>query len=59
MTAVLFLTGGTSFIPAIWRLFGERFGADKLTTGDQFESIAYGLALIGRAEDPGAWAVRH
>lgn len=55
----VFLTGGTSFIPAIWRLFGERFGADKLTTGDQFESIAYGLALIGRAEDPSAWAVRH
>lgn len=54
----VFLTGGTSFIPAIWRLFGERFGDDKLETGDQFESIAYGLALIGRAEDPGAWAVR-
>jgi hypothetical chaperone protein len=54
----VFLTGGTSFIPAIWRLFGERFGADKLTTGDQFESIAYGLALIGRSEDPEAWTVR-
>src|SRR5262249_12775749 len=30
----VFLTGGTSFIPAIWRIFGERFGQDKLTTGD-------------------------
>jgi hypothetical chaperone protein len=54
----VFLTGGSSFIPAIWRIFGERFGQDKLTTGDQFESIAYGLALIGRAEDPEAWTVR-
>ncbi|WP_119273015.1 Hsp70 family protein [Taklimakanibacter deserti] len=52
----VFLTGGSSFIPAIWRIFGERFGLAKLTTGDQFESIAYGLALIGRAQDPGAWA---
>lgn len=55
----VFLTGGTSFIPAIWRLFGERFGEAKLTTGDQFESIAYGLALIGHSQDPQAWAVRN
>jgi hypothetical chaperone protein len=55
----VFLTGGSSFIPAIWRMFGERFGAAKLTTGEQFESIACGLALIGRAEDPEAWAVRN
>ncbi|MGE0239188.1 MAG: Hsp70 family protein [Parvibaculaceae bacterium] len=53
----VFLTGGSSFIPAIWRVFGDRFGAAKLTTGDQFESIAYGLALIGSSADPGAWAV--
>jgi hypothetical chaperone protein len=53
----VFLTGGSSFIPAIWRLFGERFGDDKLTTGDQFESIAYGLALIARSDSPEAWAV--
>ena len=55
----VFLTGGSSFIPAIWRVFGERFGENKLTTGDQFESIAYGLALIGRSEAPEAWAVRN
>ena len=54
----VFLTGGSSFIPAIWRVFGERFGEGKLTTGDQFESIAYGLALIGQVDDPEAWAVR-
>lgn len=55
----VFLTGGTSFIPAIWKVFGERFGEDRLMTGDQFESIAYGLALIGRAERPADWAMRN
>jgi hypothetical chaperone protein len=55
----VFLTGGSSFIPAIWKLFGERFGEHRLMTGDQFESIAYGLALIGRDERPADWAMRH
>jgi hypothetical chaperone protein len=55
----VFLTGGSSFIPAIWKVFGERFGEDRLMTGDQFESIAYGLALIGRAERPEDWAMRN
>jgi len=53
----VFLTGGTSFVPAIRRLFVERFGDSRLTSADQFESIAYGLALIGQSEDPGRWAV--
>jgi hypothetical chaperone protein len=53
----VFLTGGTSFVPAVQRLFAERFGKEKLTSSDQFESIAYGLALIGQAEDPDQWAV--
>lgn len=53
----VFLTGGTSFVPAIRRLFLERFGESRLTSADQFESIAYGLALIGQTEDPARWAV--
>lgn len=53
----VFLTGGTSFVPAIRRLFADRFGANILTSADQFESIAYGLALIGQGADPGHWAV--
>jgi Molecular chaperone len=53
----VFLTGGTSFVPAIRRLFLERFGESRLTSADQFESIAYGLALIGRTQDPDRWAV--
>ena len=53
----VFLTGGTSFVPAIRRLFVQRFGDSCLTSADQFESIAYGLALIGQTEEPGRWAV--
>jgi hypothetical chaperone protein len=53
----VFLTGGTSFVPAVRRLFTERFGADRLVTGHQFASIAYGLALVGRTPDPSVWAV--
>jgi len=51
----VFLTGGTSFVPAVQRLFTERFGDERLTSADQFESIAYGLALIGQSPDPDRW----
>lgn len=53
----VFLTGGTSFVPAIRRLFVERFGESCLMSADQFESIAYGLALIGQTKEPSRWAV--
>ena len=33
----------------------ERFGNERLMSGDQFESIAYGLALIGHSHDPDRW----
>lgn len=51
----VFLTGGTSFVPAVKRLFADRFGNERLTSADQFESIAYGLALIGNSADPDRW----
>jgi hypothetical chaperone protein len=54
----VFLTGGSSFIPAIRQLFARRFGEDKLVSGDQFESIAAGLALIGRERHLDAWTAR-
>jgi hypothetical chaperone protein len=54
----VFLTGGSSFIPAIQRIFADRFGAERIVSGDQFESIAYGLALIGQSENLGDWIVR-
>lgn len=39
----VFLTGGTSRIPAIRQLFVERFGADKLAQRDAFTSVVHGL----------------
>ncbi len=41
----VFLTGGSSFVPAVRRLFEALFGADKIRTGDEFTSVASGLAL--------------
>jgi hypothetical chaperone protein len=53
----VFLTGGSSFVPAVRARFEDRFGAARIETGDQLVSIAYGLSLIGREPDIGRWAV--
>lgn len=53
----VFLTGGTSFVPAVRQMFIERFGQEKIESGDEFESIANGLALIGQREDIEQWTV--
>ncbi len=45
----VFLTGGTAFVPAVRRLFAERFGPAKIAGGGEFVSVAEGLALIGAA----------
>jgi hypothetical chaperone protein len=44
----VFLTGGTSFVPAVRALFDRRFGAERVQSGGEFVSVAEGLALIGR-----------
>jgi hypothetical chaperone protein len=44
----VFMTGGSSFVPAVRRIFAERFGAAKLLGGDELTSIASGLALRAR-----------
>lgn len=54
----VFLTGGTSSVPALRRMLAGRFGAAKLERGDRFLSIAHGLALIGAVADPTPWTVR-
>ena len=41
----VFMTGGTSFVPAVRRIFDERFGADKIRAGGEMISVATGLAL--------------
>jgi hypothetical chaperone protein len=51
----VFMTGGSSFVPALRALFESRFGAGRLATGDQLQSIAAGLALIGLEADPAQW----
>ena len=45
----VFLTGGTSLVPAVRRIFEDRFGAAKVAGGGEFVSVAEGLALIGQA----------
>jgi hypothetical chaperone protein len=39
----VFLTGGTSQIPAVRQLFGTRFGEERLRSADAFTSVAEGL----------------
>lgn len=46
----VFLTGGSSLIPAVRKLFDQRFGESRIAQGDELTSIAHGLALL--AEDP-------
>jgi len=53
----VFLTGGTSLIPAIRALFERRFGRDRIATGGELTSIAHGLALIGDEPEIHAWTV--
>ena len=43
----VFLTGGSSFVPAVRRIFATRFGEQRIRTGNQFTSVAWGLALRG------------
>ena len=40
----VFLTGGSSFVPAVRRILTDRFGTDKMTGGSELTSVATGLA---------------
>ena len=42
----VFLTGGTSYVPAVRAIFSRRFPAERLHQGDAFQSVASGLALL-------------
>ncbi|MBL8789788.1 MAG: Hsp70 family protein [Rhizobiales bacterium] len=53
----VFLTGGTSHVPAVRALFRRRFGDERVESGDELISIAKGLALIGARNDASQWAV--
>jgi len=46
----IFLTGGTSKIPSVRRIFAERFGAERIRSGDAFTSVVAGLGRAAAAE---------
>ena len=49
----VFLTGGSSLVPAVRRIFETRFGKARVTAGGEFVSVAEGLALMGQeSPDP-------
>lgn len=52
----VFLTGGSSLIPAVRALFEARFAPERIASGDELTSIAHGLALIGQAGALDEWA---
>jgi hypothetical chaperone protein len=41
----VFMTGGTSFVPAVRKIFDDRFGSAKIQAGGEMISVATGLAL--------------
>ncbi|MGR6330040.1 Hsp70 family protein [Sphingomonas sp. XXL09] len=52
----IFLTGGSSLIPAIRAIFERRFEPQRIATGGELTSIAHGLALIGDQANAADWA---
>ena len=54
----VFLTGGSSLVPAVRAIFHRRFDPSRIETGAELESIASGLALMGRERDLTRWTTR-
>jgi hypothetical chaperone protein len=54
----IFLTGGSSLVPAVRDIFHRRFPSERIETGAELESIASGLALMGRERDLTRWTKR-
>jgi hypothetical chaperone protein len=44
----VFMTGGTSLVPAVRQLFVDRFGEERLRGGEEMTSVGRGLALVAR-----------
>lgn len=44
---IVLLTGGSSFIPLIKKIFEEKLGHNKIQHTDAFTSVSYGLGLHG------------
>jgi hypothetical chaperone protein len=43
----VFMTGGSALVPAVRDVFASKFGIERLVGGDEFSSVAQGLALMG------------
>ena len=54
----VFLTGGSSLVPAVRAIFHRRFASDRIETGAELESISAGLALMGRERDLTRWTTK-
>ena len=46
----VFLTGGSSLVPAVRKIFADRFDAGRISGGSEFTSVAKGLALRALSE---------
>jgi hypothetical chaperone protein len=46
----VFLTGGSSLVPAVRKIFEDRFDSGRISGGSEFTSVAKGLALRALAE---------
>jgi len=46
----VFLTGGSSLVPSVRKIFEDRFGVGRISGGSEFTSVAKGLALRALAE---------
>jgi hypothetical chaperone protein len=51
----VFLTGGTSLVPAVRSVFTSRFGEERIMSGGELTSIAHGLALVAQQDDLSPW----
>lgn len=52
---IVFLTGGTSLVPAVRNIFESRFGNGSIKSNDQLISVAKGLALIAKDDNADDW----
>jgi hypothetical chaperone protein len=48
----VFLTGGSSLVPAVRAIFEARFAPARIRSGDEFTSVASGLALCAAEASP-------
>ena len=52
----VFLTGGSSLVPAVRKIFISKFGETRMESGNEFSSVAEGLSLVGLEDDLTLWS---